>query len=70
MYSRVKENVQGHFDFHFLCFEFNYFSNKRYSVFTECTANYFIEVQLKYKLSLPGVSRLLVDINSEFSCTK
>ena len=49
MYSKVKENVQGHFDFHFLCFAFNYFSNKRYSVFAECTANIYIGVQLEYK---------------------
>ena len=49
MYSKVKENVQGHFDFHFLCCTFNYFSNKRYSVFAECTANIYIGVQLEYK---------------------
>ena len=48
MYSKVKKNVQGHFDFHFLCCTFNYFSNKRYSVFVECTANIYIGVQLEY----------------------
>ena len=41
-----------HFDFHFLCFEFNYFSNNRYSVFTECTANYYVGVQLEYKFAV------------------
>ena len=52
MCSKVKENVQVHFDFHSLCFEFNYFSNNRYSVFTECTANYYVGVQLEYKFAV------------------